>query len=94
MVRVRVSDFRKSISDLGNKVAYTGERICVQRNDKPLFVVVPVDDAELLDYLEDKIDLEAIKEALKKKDFVPWEKAKKELGLPIRRTRLTPKRFI
>lgn len=81
MIKVRVSVFRKSISDLGNKVAYTGERICVERNNKPLFVAVPIDDAQLLDYLEDKMDLELAKKALKRNDFVPWKKAKKELGL-------------
>jgi len=81
MIKIPISDFRKSISDLGNRVAYTGEHICVERNDKPLFAAVPVDDAQLLESLEDKIDLEAAKKALKRNKFMSWEKAKKELGL-------------
>lgn len=81
MQTVAVSDFRQSLADLGNKIRYAGDRIIVERNHKPFFAVVPCDDAEFLQALEDSIDLKAAKEALKRNDFVAWEKAKKELGL-------------
>jgi len=81
MTKVSVSDFRSRIADLGNRAAYAGERISVQNHHKPLFAVVPIEDLELLELLENKIDLEMARKALKKNDFVSWEEAKKELGL-------------
>lgn len=81
MTVVKVSEFRSDISDYANKVAYTGERICVERNNKPLFAIVPIDDMELLEHLEDQMDLELAKEALKKGKFIGFDSLKKELGL-------------
>ncbi len=68
MTVVKVSEFRSEISEYANKVAYAGERICVERNNKPLFAVVSIDDMKLLEQLEDQMDLELAKEAQLKKD--------------------------
>jgi hypothetical protein len=38
-------------------------------------------DLELIEALEDQIDIEAAKKTHRKKTSVPWEKAKKQLGL-------------
>lgn len=81
MTTVSVSNCREQIADLGNKAAYAGQRICVERSHKPFFAIVPIEDLQLLEYLEDKIDLETAKVALKRNDFLPWEQAKQELGL-------------
>lgn len=81
MTGVQISQFRDDLAHLGNMVAYQGERICVERNHKPLFAVVPYADMELLEQLEEKIDLELAHEALKRNDFVLWKQVKKELGL-------------
>jgi len=81
MTTVQVSQFRDNLSELANKVAYAGERICVHRNGKPLFAIVPVDDVRLLEHLEDRMDLEIAKQALKRNDFVAWKQIKKELNL-------------
>ncbi|OHB66810.1 MAG: prevent-host-death family protein [Planctomycetes bacterium RBG_13_62_9] len=81
MTTIAASDFRQQLADLGNRVSYGRERIMVTRSGKPLFAVVPYEDAELLDALEDRMDLDLAKKALKRNDTVAWEKAKKELGL-------------
>ena len=81
MTTIASSDFRQQLADLANRVRYGGERITVTRSGKPLFAVVPCEDAELLEALEDRIDLEQAKKALKRNDTVSWAKAKKELGL-------------
>ena len=81
MTKIALSKFRENLFDLTNKVAYTGERLCIERKGKPFVALVSLDDAQLLEQLEDKMDLELIKEALQRNDFVSWEKAKKELGL-------------
>ena len=81
MTTVALSEFRANLFDLTNKVAYAGERLCIERNGKPFVALVSLDDMELLEQLEDRMDLELAKAALKRNDFVPWEKAKKDLGL-------------
>jgi prevent-host-death family protein len=81
MTRVPVSKLRSTLADLSNRVAYTGERICIERNGKPFVALVSFDDMELLERLEDTMDLELAKAAIKRNDFVSWEKAKKQLGL-------------
>lgn len=81
MTVVAVSKFRTGLHDLANRVAYAGERIYIERNGKPFVALVSIEDMELLEYLEDKMDLEIAKAALKRNDFVSWEKVKKELGL-------------
>ena len=81
MTTIAASEFRQNLADLGNRVSYGRERITVTRSGKPLFAVVPYEDAELLDALEDHMDLELAREALKRNDTVAWEKAKKDLGL-------------
>jgi prevent-host-death family protein len=81
MTTIAASEFRQNLADLGNRVSYGRERITVTRSGKPLFAVVPYEDAELLDALEDHMDLELARKALKRNDTVAWEKAKKDLGL-------------
>jgi prevent-host-death family protein len=81
MTKIAASDFRQQLADLGNRVSYGGERITVTRSGKPLFAVVPYEDAELLEALEDRMDLELARKALKRNDTVSWTKVKKELGL-------------
>ena len=81
MTTIAASEFRQNLADLGNRVSYGRERITVTRSGKPLFAVVPYEDAELLDALEDHMDLELARKALKRNDTVAWQKVKKDLGL-------------
>jgi hypothetical protein len=43
--------------------------------------VVPIDDIELLEALEDRMDLDAAREALRETGTIPLAKVKAELGL-------------
>jgi len=81
MTTIQVSQLRSDLSNVANKVAYAGQRICVERNHKPLFALVPFDDMQLLERLEDRMDIELAKEALKRGKFIDWKDVKKELGL-------------
>ena len=81
MRSVSVSDSRKEMGDLVSEVCFTKERVVLNRHGKPVAVLVPVEDAELLADLEDRIDLEAARQALKNPKRISWEKVKKELGL-------------
>jgi len=72
---------RNHFGDVINRAAYAKERVILTRRGQKLAAVVPIEDLELLKKLEDRIDLEAIKEALKEPETVPWDQVKVELGL-------------
>jgi mRNA interferase RelE/StbE len=64
-----------------NRVRYQGERVVVERRGKGVAALVPVEDLELLQALEDRIDLAAARKALREPGRIPWEKVKQDLGL-------------
>lgn len=80
MKSVPISEAREHLADLGNQVAIRGDRIMVDRRGKHLFALVSVDDAELLERLEDEMDLEAIRQR-KDEPSKPLAAVKKQLGL-------------
>jgi prevent-host-death family protein len=76
------SDARKDFADVVNRAAYKGERIVLERRGKNVAAIVPIEDLEMLEALEDRLDLEAAKRALAEGgENVPWETLKAELGL-------------
>jgi len=80
MQPIPISDAREHLSDLGNRVSLRGERLIVERRGKNLFALVPVEDLEVLELLEDQIDLEMVRQRLNE----PSENladVKKSLGL-------------
>ena len=81
MTTISMSEIRLKLSELANRVIYGGERVVVEKNNKPAFAMVSIEDMELLERLEDEMDIKAAEEALKEGDFVPWEDVKKELGI-------------
>jgi len=84
MTKISTVDARDSFSDVINRAAYGKERVVLTRRGKQLAAVVPIEDVELLQELEDRMDLEAARAALvdsKKKGTVSWKQLKTELGL-------------
>jgi prevent-host-death family protein len=84
MAKISVSEAREDFSEVVNQVCYTGERMILHRRGKDLVALVPVSDLEMLESLEDAMDTEAAKAAIKeskKKGSISWSKLKKELGL-------------
>ncbi len=80
METISISDAREHLADLGNRVSLRGERLIVERRGKDLFALVSVEDLELLERIEDKLDLDAIR-AAKDEPAKPWAKVKKAMGL-------------
>lgn len=75
---------RERFSEVISRVAYAKDRVVLTRRSKPLAAVVPLEDVELLEELEERADLEALRRArdeVKRKGTVPWKRLKKELGL-------------
>ena len=84
MNRKPVSEARQNLSETLNRVRYGGERIMLQRRGKDVAAIVPVEDVLLLEELEDRIDMEGAREALREAEregTIPWEEVKKMLGL-------------
>ncbi len=84
MVRIPAVKARDEFSDLINRAAYGKERVVLTRRGKPLAAVVPLDDVELLERLEDRIDLDEARAALaeaRDDGTVSWEEIKAEIGL-------------
>ena len=82
--KISVSEARGDFSEIVNQVSYSGERIVLHRRGRDLVALVPVSDLEILESLEDAMDINAAKAALKeakKKGTIPWSKFKKELDL-------------
>lgn len=80
--RVAATNARGNLSDILNKVAFGGERVFLERHGKPVAAVVSIEDAELLERLEDEMDLEAARKAIAEKGAsIPWKQLKAELGL-------------
>jgi len=76
-----MSEIRLKLSDLANRVIYGGERVVVEKNHKPAFAIVSMEDMELLERLEDEADIKAAEEALKEGKFIPLDDLVKELGI-------------
>jgi PHD/YefM family antitoxin component YafN of YafNO toxin-antitoxin module len=82
MTRLTASQLREDMATAINKVAFGGERIVLQRNNKDVAALVPMEDLTLLKELEDRADLEEIKKALAEPGSnIPWEEIKKKLGI-------------
>ena len=72
---------RTHVAETLNRVAYQGERIELERHGKAIAALVSIEDLELLEALEDRIDLAAARRALKESGHRNWNKVKAELGL-------------
>lgn len=82
MASLRASELREDLATVVNRVAFGGERIVIQRNNKDVAALVSMDDYELLRQLEDQIDLDAIRKSKRSKGKnIPWTKVKEDLGL-------------
>ena len=82
MSRIPASEARTQFSDIVNKVAFGGERVVLQRHGKDVAAIVPVEDLQLIEELENGMDLDAARAALSEKEpRVFWKQLKKELRL-------------
>ncbi len=79
--KLTASEARQNFSDILNRAAFGRERVIVHRGKKAVAAVVPIEDLELLEKLEDEIDVTAARKALKDPRTIPWEKIKKDLKL-------------
>lgn len=77
------TDARENMAEILNRVAYAKDRVRITRRGKEVAALVPIEDLELIERLEDEIDIREAKRALadvRKHGTIPWGKVKKELG--------------
>ncbi len=75
---------RDQLAEIINRVAYGKERIALTRRGKAVVAIVRIEDVELLEQMENRLDLEEARAALaeaKEKGTVPWETIKADRGL-------------
>ena len=82
MEKVSAAKARGRFADIIGQVSYAKERITVTRRGKAVAAVIPIEDLEILEAIEDRVDIEEARKALAEPgENIPWETIKKELGL-------------
>jgi prevent-host-death family protein len=82
--RVSAAEARGQFAELVNRAAYAKERQVLTRRGKAVAAIVPLEDLELLEQLEDRIDLDEALESLREAEeqgTLSWKALKDELGL-------------
>jgi len=84
MDSVNTTEAREKLADVLNRVAYAKDRVRITRRGRDIAAVVPIEDLELIQKIEDEIDIREAKKALEDARLhgtIPWEDVKKDLGL-------------
>jgi prevent-host-death family protein len=81
MTRLATSELRENLSNTLSRVAFKGERIILERHGKDVAALVSVEDLAILEALEDRMDLDAAREALAEPGSVAWDEVKARLAL-------------
>ena len=81
MTSYPIAKARSKLAEIINKVAYGGERIAISKHGKTAVAIVPLDDLNFLEAIEDRIDIKEALEALEDPARIPWDRVKEELGL-------------
>lgn len=81
MPRINVMEARKAFSKTVNRVAFGKERIVLERRGEDVAAIIPVEDLAVLEDLEARADLEEARRALAEPGEIPYEEARRRLGL-------------
>lgn len=86
MASIPVSKARHEMKDLVNRVAYGKERIYLTSHDKKMVAIVPIEDIEILEAMEDKEDIRIAEERIAKSEqegTLTAQELKRRLGLDV-----------
>ena len=79
---INITQVRPNLKELADRVCFYGKQICVERNGKPAFALISIEDLHLLEALEDKIDLDEAREILAKESgSVSLDQVRTRLGI-------------
>ncbi len=74
------SKARDEFTDILSHAEFAKRRTIISRRGKPIAAVVPMEDLERWQLMEDAKDAEKIELAMKEEEFEAWDTAKKELS--------------
>src|SRR5947207_8259776 len=66
MAKIAVIDARKDLADILNRAAYGKERVVLTRRGKDVAAIVPMDDLNMLEAIEDHMDLKESEKILER----------------------------
>jgi prevent-host-death family protein len=78
--KLTASEARQNFSDVLNRAAFGRERVIIHRGKKAVAAIIPIEDYNFLEQLEDRIDVREARKRLNE-PTIPWTKIKKDLGL-------------
>jgi len=78
-----VAKAKEKFSEIVNEAGYKGERILVEKREKPLAVIISYDDYKKLEELEDMVEYRVLEKALKKGKFYSLEEASRKLKIEL-----------
>ena len=80
MTKVAATQLRATISDVLDRVVHHGERVAVERYGKPVAALVSSADLRLLEAIENRMDIEAARRALREPGRRSWDEVRAELA--------------
>ena len=82
MTTVTTAEARKKLAEIVNKVAYGKEPVVLTRRGEKIAALISMEELELLQLIEDRMDIEDAKNALAEPgENISADKVWKELGL-------------
>ncbi|MBC8323352.1 MAG: type II toxin-antitoxin system Phd/YefM family antitoxin [Candidatus Marinimicrobia bacterium] len=78
MTKISTLEARKKLADVINSAQYGKDRIVLTRHGKDVAGIISMDDLNLLEELEDRLDLKEAIEILEDEtsEFVDWDNVK------------------
>jgi len=81
MTTLTTVDLRANLADVLGRVRHGHERIIITNSGKPVAGLIPYDELQAIEALEEQLDREALAEARTEGGRHLLEEVKKELGL-------------
>ncbi|HUF09128.1 MAG TPA: type II toxin-antitoxin system Phd/YefM family antitoxin [Rhodothermales bacterium] len=81
MFTLSTVELRANLSDVLGRVRHAHERIVITKSGKPVAGIIPYDELEAIEALEEELDRKALTKARKEGGRHLLEDVKKELGL-------------
>lgn len=72
MVETTTTEFRKNLGDHLNRTEFGVERVIITRSGRRSAALISIEDLELLQAIEDRIDITAAREAIAEAETEGW----------------------
>lgn len=67
---VSSGDARRDFAEIVNRVAFGKERVTITRHGQKVVAIVPIEDVDLLEAIEDQVDIASARKAMKEKGSI------------------------